>query len=268
MKGNRNKLQFHTSILLTMSVAFVFAGVGPAAAAEAEVTSEQAQEIKEELNTDNGTSLTIIPMYQSQAADSTVSQTPVTPDEHGNYLLSRQRTIGLEPIPGFLGHQDQTTVIYFSGSTKPGTSVTLTVRSEPIVLMGRADDQGAWEIALDISTVPAGSHAAYIQTEYKSVQSDEVKIAEFVVFSRDSISNTTWITVLVIGLGIILLLIVINIQFLYERRKTEKYTAPPIAEKEDEVVPVTNEQEMEEIVEAGERSEHLHGASTKPDKEE
>lgn len=243
---------FSVAILSLLIVVLV--AVPVAQAAGEALTANQAAALKKELNEQNKETLQIEPMYRTKISSDVVTETPLTPSDNGDYLLTRNNTIGLDPIPWLAGYNEETTVIKFSGTTKPNASITLTIRSNPIIKIARANSIGEWEVILDLEEVPAGSHTVYLQSESQDVKSDEIEIAKFVVLSRDTISNTTWMTVIIIGMGIILLLIAINIQFLYERKKADQYDAPPIAKKKDDVAPV-NDEIKEGITEAAQQAE-------------
>lgn len=124
-------------------------------------------------------------------------------------VLTKQSSLGLRPLSFLPWTAEQTRDVFtVSGVTDPFATVTLTIRSDPIVTVAKADENGEWKISVPVDLIPEGEHTAYLQAELDGVKSEEIEIAKFVVVEERSLSNTTWIFIIniivvaMIGLGI------------------------------------------------------------------
>lgn len=156
-------------------------------------------------------------------------------------------------------------VISFSGTTDPYAIVTLTIHSDPIVKITRADSEGKWTMTVPVEVIPPGEHTAFLQTESKGVKSDQIEIAKFVVLEQKQISNTTWIFMINIGIALIVLFLAIALQLRNRRKKMDQYTTPLAATQPLEVAP-TDLKEEEKVVEsiAQEKDDDQQDPDNKP----
>lgn len=216
------------------------------------LTTKEAIEIKDSLNTFNTKRVRIAPFQETVSDTERVTQLPIAPNSEGEFILRRRTIVGLDPIASIPGYRQAMDVVMIQGESKPGAFVTLTIRSEPMIQVTRADRNGDWTLKIGVDTLPAGEHAAYLQTEYKGVKSDEVTIVEFLVLAEDQISNTTWISIVLLGCVTILLLIAVNILFHISRMKEDSYNTPPVATTDDSLGAEEDFDEIESMAEATE----------------
>lgn len=151
----------------------------------------------------------------------------LTSDSTGQFRLARQVIIGIEPIQNWIGYQKISDYIVFSGATTPGAHVSIRFTSQDQIVVGAAaDSKGNWTTTIDVDTLPSGTYQAVLQISSDQINGEE-HIASVTVENHETVSNTTWTVVMLAGFSIVLLLIIINLQFLFQRRIHELYSAPP-----------------------------------------
>lgn len=215
--------------LLTIGVALML-NATPVFAADATETSVSASEVTTQtLDVENVQSLRITPIHEERVSDDVVLQDVIDRNANGEFVLHRQTIIGLEPMTIF-GATIAHDIVRVSGQTQPYAFVTLTMRgdSDARTEVTRATKNGRWEIRIAVDFLSPGEHITYLQTELNGVRSNELQIAKFVVVTRDSVSNSTWIFVSLITFAIILLLIASTLQIRQNRMAMEEHTKEPL----------------------------------------
>jgi hypothetical protein len=180
------------------------------------------------------------------ADGNTVEDDALEQNVNGDVVLRSQRTIGLRPSTWFdFGSTNSVDVLQFSGVSEPFATITLTIFSDPIIQVTEADDNGAWKMNVAVSDLPEGQHTAFLRSESRGVESDEVEIARFVVVQEQQLSNTSWILIanIIVALVIISIMITIRIQHYKEekRMKTVRSKRTPIT-PEDLVTEIRSKQ--------------------------
>ncbi|MBI2410702.1 MAG: right-handed parallel beta-helix repeat-containing protein [Candidatus Kerfeldbacteria bacterium] len=220
------------------------------------VTNPQEQVVvKERLNQYNSESLNVSAEVQVQNAQGEVIDTiPVEHTVNTPTVLTSQRVIGLKPLNFLgLGSTVQDSVVTFSGQTDPYAEVRLTIHSNPIVQVTRADVEGKWTMTVPVSVLPPGDHTASVQTTSRGVTSDEVQIAQFVVMEQSKMSNTTWIFIINIAIAMIVLLVSIAMQIRYRGKRMANYTTPPIAARSTDTGARSDAAQIQSIAQASEQ---------------
>lgn len=172
------------------------------------VDPQEREELKTTLDQQNTTTLSL------QAVTTTVNtetgeieeSTPVETAEDGSQIIRSTKTTGLAPLDfPFFDDKKETDVLVFSGQTEPYAEVIVTIFSDPVVTIARADSAGQWTMTVDVEQLPEGNHTAYLQTNSRGVESEQIEIAKFVVIEEQRLSNTSWI--LLINIAIVILII-------------------------------------------------------------
>lgn len=179
-----------------------------------EEPSVPTEDTQSRLNRLNTTNLTVIgSTRQLDASGAVISTNAVEKNSLGETILHTREIIGLRPIHLPWSSDDETTetrnTVTFSGVSDPHAVVTVTIRSEPIVKVTRADAEGKWTMTVPVDALTVGEHTAYLQTESNGVLSDQIEIAKFVVIEEQSISNATWIFIISSVLALVILCIAI-----------------------------------------------------------
>lgn len=123
-------------------------------------------------------------------------------------VLSFDNPVGL---PSF-GKEAQREELYLDGETEPYALVKITLRSDPIVKVSRADADGKWTMTVPVDLLEEGEHTAYLETNAQGVRSEEVEIANFIIVEEQKLSNTTWIFIINVGIAILVLVVVLLLQ--------------------------------------------------------
>lgn len=206
-----------------------------------------AQMLEEQL-----TQVYIRPYSYVKENDGTLTMIPIAAQADGTYLLRKRHIVGLQPV-NWLAQPIIEDHIEFSGVTEPHAVVTLVVRANPMVVEDTiADRRGRWSIALGVNTLPAGDHSAYVQASTESIHSDEVRVAEFYVEASEQVSNATWVLVIAVGLLLIIVLVVVNVQFYLHRRKLSRYSAPAVAKADPDTHVEMDSEVIESVTEVAE----------------
>lgn len=131
-------------------------------------------------------------------------------DTGGTTTIYQTKVIGLpEALPWARRTKDYVT---FTGTTVPFARVTLTLRSEALVQVTRADSNGQWKIAVAVENLPAGEHTASLKTTVRGVESQEVEIAKFVVVQERRLSQSTILFFVNMSVAMILLIMVLVVR--------------------------------------------------------
>ena len=225
------------------------------------ITEEEVEEIEDEIVTQVLTAqqlqeqledVYIRPYSYVQESDGTLSEVPVAALDDGTYVLKKRVIVGLDPV-SWLAQPVIEDHIEFSGVTEPQAVVTLVVRANPIVIEDTiADHRGRWSIALGVDSLPAGEHEAYVQASTADMHSDEVAVASFYVEAREQVSNATWVLIIAIGLLLIIVLVIVNVQFYLHRRTLSRYTAPDVAKEDPDTHVEMDEEVIASVSEAAE----------------
>lgn len=215
MMNTKIKTQHTLTILgiILSSIAFTL----PVAASAEEITTEA-------LNKWNTETIQVIPFVELES-ENVKSTRQLRPDEEGNFYISKDTIIGLEASPELIGYEEKKTIIQFSGETEHGATVHILSKQnveEEILHDAVADDNGKWEVQVEVEELVAGTQQLFVRTEMGDVQSDDFLVASFDISENQTISNTTWMTILTIGGIIILLLVLLNIIVFYRDWKSSK----------------------------------------------
>lgn len=154
-------------------------------------------------------------------ADGTkITERPIEKNAAGDTVLRKKSSVGLAPVtlPWQQEEPREQEVVTFTGEADPYALVTIEIRSDPIVKVTRADANGKWTLTVPVDAIPEGEHTAYVQTESKGVQSEQVEIAKFVVIEEKRISNTTWIFIINIVIALLVLTAAIVLQIRHRHR--------------------------------------------------
>lgn len=207
-------------------------------------TDEQEKEvITARLNTQNRINTAIV--GQIEQVDVQGNRTVLAPAQKnsiGETILRTKKTLGLAPInlPWGKESASEQDVMTFNGVTDPYALVTVTIHSDPIVQITRADGEGKWTMTVLVDAIPPGAHTAYVQTESKGVVSEQVEIAKFVVIEQKKLSNTTWIFLINVVIAVLVLLVAITLQIRRKKGKIASISAnnapfsSPIQEAQDD----------------------------------
>jgi len=195
--------------------------------------AEEMAKLLAVLNKQNTESIQVIGEQRvlDRATGDVVSTRTIANTPEGEQVLRHIVVNGITTdIPffsSFFGALRKTTsdVLVISGVTQPRALVTVTIHSDPIVQVTRADTDGQWTMTIPADALPVGEHTAYVQTSARGVESDQVEIAKFVVVEQQTISNTTWIFIANLSVAIILLLVVITLQIRGKQRSVESTSA-------------------------------------------
>lgn len=228
------------------------------------LTDETIEEREEEIVTEVLTveqlneqleSVYIRPYSFIEQEDGTLSEVPVTTMDSGTYMLKKRVIVGLEPV-SWLAQPIIEDHIEFSGVVEPNAVVTLVVQANPVVVEDTiADRRGRWSIALGVDELPAGEHKAYVQAATEEYHSDEIEVAEFFVEAREQVSNATWVMIIVIGMILIIVLVVVNVQFYINRRNLARYTPPAVAKADPDTHVEMDQEVIQSVSDASELSE-------------
>lgn len=171
------------------------------------VDPKEREELKETLNQKNQSSLVLeaITAQVNTKTGTIEDSAPVERAEDGSQIIRSTTTTGLAPLQlPFLPNTEEKDVLVFSGTTEPYAEVVVTIFSDPVVTIARADSAGQWTMTVDVEQLPEGSHTAYLQTNSRGVESDQIEIAKFVVIEEQRLSNTSWI--LLVNIVLVLLI--------------------------------------------------------------
>ncbi len=80
-----------------------------------------------------------------------------------------------------------------------------------------ANGKGQWQIVIDTTDLPAGNYNATVYASLNDVVSDPQIIGTFAVYTENKLSNMTWIAIILAGLGIIIVLTIVNGVLLFRR---------------------------------------------------
>ena len=106
--------------------------------------------------------------------------------------------------------------LVLKGITLPNAKVTITLRSDPIIKVAQADENGKWELKIPMELIAPGEHVVYAQSELYGVATDEIVLGKISVPERQNrISKTLW---LIMG-NLIFLASLIVFVLIYTKRK-------------------------------------------------
>lgn len=226
---------------------------------EATIISAPAEEVvNADVLSDQMQQVVVRPYSYVVHSDGTTSEVPIVPTQADEYQLKKRSVVGLKPIE-WLAQPVVEDYIEFSGVTVPEAAVTLSVPANPVIVEEVvADNRGRWTIAMGVNSLPAGDHVAYVQAETGAAYSDEVAVAQFHVLSQEEVSNATWMLMIAVGLILIVVLVVVNVQF-YLNRQNGMYNRPVVAEDD----PDTHIKMDEEVIASVTSVEEQTGRSKK-----
>ncbi len=169
---------------------------------------------------------------QSTTTDSTTGETIIVEPElttDGVDILRNEREIG--PYSREVNLEKAELVM--KGTSEPFAIIYGIVRSDPVVKVTRADENGKWTLTVPLDKLPEGEHTAYVQSESRGVLSDEIEIANFVVIDDARLSSTSW--VIIVNAFIVFTLLIITITIQIEKKvlsgnigaKTQKTSVTP-----------------------------------------
>ena len=142
----------------------------------------------------------------------------ITPTDDGTYVMYRDRFIGFEPVRTLMGYYNKHIIIEFSGRTAPESLVTLSLDAPTVrTHAAYADETGQWSVSIDASKLPAGNYNATMRASLGEDVSDTQIVGTFAVYTQNKLSNMTWIAIIIGGLGIIIVLTVVNGVILFRR---------------------------------------------------
>jgi hypothetical protein len=136
----------------------------------------------------------------------------------------------LSTVPGIEEYKDENgniktlikvadTELVLKGVTLPNANVTITIKSDPIVRVIKADEYGKWELRIPMELLPPGEHTIYAQSELYGVTTDQIILGKFTVPEEQTkISKTAWLFIInlifIVGLTIFI--------FIFLQRKKMK----------------------------------------------
>lgn len=189
--------------------------------AKAELSETQKQEVKEKLNQalqrndqvqliNNGQLITAVTL-----ADGTL-QFNVTREYNFSELI--KEIFSSQRISLLNGELRLTGQIPNSQLSNLPAYATVSVYSQPIVKVAKADETGRWVITVPLELLPPGQHIAYAQTEVNGVQSDQVELVKFAIQEKTKLSNTAWLVIANLAIALILLIVIIIRQIILNKK--------------------------------------------------
>ncbi len=183
-----------------------------------EMTEEEEVEVKKEAKEkikDTSIGVTVGDSYQEATIDPETNQPQI--------IFPKVLDIG----DAFRGQEEKASgELTFSGVVPvvagAPSYVFLTVKSDPVVRIAEADENGQWTLSVPVDYLPEGEHTAYLQTEVNGIQTEQVQIARFVLQEQERFSNTTIFFIANIALAIFVLLLAIFLQLRKNRRLIEE----------------------------------------------
>lgn len=167
--------------------------------------------------------------HQATFSDGHVASYRIMENEDGAFPLEKRDYVGLDPVAGY-GHAVHEDIVYCSGQTIPGASVTFTVESNGRTLETTADEQGVWQLMLSANTLEDGHHTVFMQSRKGEAVSSETELINIDVSSHRYVSNSTWLLFIIVGVAVVFVLVAMNLQMLFYRRARDKdHQTPPIA---------------------------------------
>ncbi|PIW37058.1 MAG: hypothetical protein COW24_02225 [Candidatus Kerfeldbacteria bacterium CG15_BIG_FIL_POST_REV_8_21_14_020_45_12] len=149
-----------------------------------------------------------------------ILSSPVEVNDAGESVIRISSEFG----PGASSSAASHGVIELSGTVSPYALVYVTLRSDPVVQVTRADATGQWQISVPLDALPEGEHTAFLQSESQGVYSDEIQIARFVVIEEKHLSGSSWIIIINGAILGIILIIITTVQIqkrIYEHKHPE-----------------------------------------------
>lgn len=117
-------------------------------------------------------------------------------------------------------------LLFFEGRAKPGSSVKLTVYSDPYSVTTSVNDDSVWEVQIPTSVIGAGEHRVVAQvTDPQGRTSSDIEIARIVI-EREELSQINIIIYGVLVL-IIIVLTVLVVHYVYKRHDEDE-TSPRV----------------------------------------
>ncbi|MFH1537250.1 MAG: hypothetical protein ABID45_04635, partial [Patescibacteria group bacterium] len=167
-------------------------------------TEEERQELKEQLELFlkllelNGQSVTDIDQFNAILND--IPGIEEYLDEDGN-VKTLIRITGPEFV--------------LKGITLPEANITITIKSDPIVRVTKADKYGKWEIRIPMELIPPGEHTIYAKSELYGVETDEMVLGKFTVYEEEKLSKTMWLFIVNLALIVVLTIVL----FFYTKKR-------------------------------------------------
>lgn len=153
-----------------------------------------------------------------QAVNDAEKMNTIAPTNDGTYVVYRDRFVGFQPARTLMGYYNKKVVIEFSGQTLPEALVTLSLDAPTVrTHAAYADKTGQWSVSIDASKLPAGNYNATMRASLDDAVSDTQVVGTFAVYTQNKLSNMTWIAIIIAGLGIIMLLTIVNGVMLFRR---------------------------------------------------
>lgn len=127
--------------------------------------------------------------------------------EDGSVYVQTVDYIGLDS----LREQDKTYIV-FSGSNAPDNVVINVSFPNDNLVRSTTSTDGKWKIAIPVDLLSPGVQGAYVSTKQTTMQSADHQVAEFMINSNQSLSDTTWLFMFSTVVAIVCLLLAVTLQ--------------------------------------------------------
>lgn len=165
----------------------------------AQAADEPVLEINEIVEQDILPNMRIAAVQNGQEINST--------GEDGSVHVQTVDYIGLDS----LREQDKTYIV-FSGSNAPDNVVISVSFPNDDLVRSTTSTDGEWKIAIPVDLLSPGEQGAYVSTKQATMQSADHQVAEFMINSNQSISDTTWLFMFSTVVAIVCLLLAVTLQ--------------------------------------------------------